>query len=203
MNLKMNGWISCPLMTRKPVTFLKKIIMGRKKKYKTDEERKAAQKAQHAKHYQQNRDKIRAQQNEYNSTPYGRAIQLLTNYRLSDKLKKRGECTLTAEWIVEHIFSQPCAHCGCSDWRKIGCNRLDNNLPHTPDNVEPCCKKCNDELNNPKKRVYQYTLDGLLVAIWPSTSECSRNGYDNGAITKCCNGKRKTHMGYRWSYENF
>ena len=53
---------------------------------------------------------------------------------------------MTAQWIVENIFSQPCAHCGENNWEKIGCNRLDNDKPHTKDNVEPCCKECNDRL---------------------------------------------------------
>lgn len=51
------------------------------------------------------------------------------------------------------------------------------------------------------KQVYQYTLDGKLVAIWASTRECGRNGYNQRSISKCCNGKLKTHKGYIWSYE--
>lgn len=50
------------------------------------------------------------------------------------------------------------------------------------------------------KQVYQYTLDGELVKIWPSTNECERNGFDHSSISSCCNGKLKTHKGYKWSY---
>lgn len=59
-------------------------------------------------------------------------------------------------------------------------------------------------LNNPKlsKTVYQYTLDGKLVAIWVSASEAARQlGYSQSCITDCCNNKRKTHKGFKWSYE--
>ena len=163
-------------------------IMTKRKKYFAD-------------YYRQNRDRIRAKNTEYNSTPIGRAKNLLRSYRQSDKEYNRGECTLTEDYILEHIFTQPCAHCGETDWRKLGANRLDNNLPHTPSNVEPCCFSCNCELENPKKQVYQYTLGGLLVAIWPSACECGRNGFHQSAITNCCNGKLKTHKGYKWSYE--
>ena len=52
----------------------------------------------------------------------------------------------------------------------------------------------------PKKQVYQYTLDGELVKIWPSTAECGRNGFNSGHISQCCNGKKKKYKGYRWSY---
>ena len=82
----------------------------------------------------------------YNKTPKGRAVYLLNRYKSSDKEHNRGESDLTSQWIVENIFSKPCAHCGETDWRKIGCNRLDNSKPHTMDNVEPCCGKCNIKL---------------------------------------------------------
>lgn len=82
----------------------------------------------------------------YNKTPKGRAVYLLNRYKSSDKEHNRGESDLTSQWIVENIFSKPCAHCGETDWRKIGCNRLDNDKPHTKDNVEPCCGKCNRKL---------------------------------------------------------
>ena len=134
--------------------------MGRPKKYQTEEERKVANReaqkrwresnTEYIKQYQQeHKEELAEYIKQYNKTPIGRAYCLLRAYRQSDKIAGRGECTLTAKWIVENIFTQPCAHCGETDWRKIGCNRLDNSLPHTPDNVEPCCFKCNMKL--PKK----------------------------------------------------
>lgn len=51
------------------------------------------------------------------------------------------------------------------------------------------------------KRVYQYTLNGELIAIWPSSMECGRNGFSQCCISNCCNGKLETYKGYRWSYE--
>ena len=51
------------------------------------------------------------------------------------------------------------------------------------------------------RKVYQYTLDGALVKIWNSTQECGKNGFSQGIISMCCNGLRKQHKGYRWSYE--
>ena len=50
------------------------------------------------------------------------------------------------------------------------------------------------------KQVYQYSKDGVLIAVWESTAECGRNGYNSGAVSSCCNGKLKTHKGYIWSY---
>ena len=50
------------------------------------------------------------------------------------------------------------------------------------------------------KRVLQLSLSGDLIREWPSTKECGRNGFDQGTVVKCCNGKQKTHKGFIWMY---
>lgn len=62
------------------------------------------------------------------------------------------------------------------------------------------------------KTVYQYTLDGQLVAVWESAKEAARQlGFTQSNISACCNGgyfdKRKNkwinytqYKGYKWSY---
>jgi hypothetical protein len=50
--------------------------------------------------------------------------------------------------------------------------------------------------------VIQLDIDGVIVAVWPSTRDAHRTGkYDCGGISKCCHGKIETHMGYKWSYQ--
>lgn len=93
--------------------------------------------------YQNNKERAAVHQAKYFSTPYGRASKLITAYKQSDKKHNRGECTLTAQWIVDNIFSKPCHYCGETDWHKLGCDRIDNIKPHTPSNVVPCCCECN------------------------------------------------------------
>lgn len=55
------------------------------------------------------------------------------------------------------------------------------------------------------KLVYQYTLDNELIKIWPSTKECKRNGYNQGAISQCCNNRfsknKNIYKGFKWSFE--
>ena len=51
------------------------------------------------------------------------------------------------------------------------------------------------------KRVLQLSLTGELIREWDSTMECGRNGFNQGNIVACCNGKRKTHKGFIWKYE--
>ena len=42
--------------------------------------------------------------------------------------------------------------------------------------------------------------DGKLVMTFQSVNEASRNGFHSSAVSKCCNGKRKTHKGFEWRY---
>lgn len=79
----------------------------------------------------------------YTKTPMGRASYLTSAYVREDLKYNRGKGDLTASWIVDNIFTKSCVYCGEKDWTKLGCNRINNDLPHTTDNVEPCCGKCN------------------------------------------------------------
>ena len=58
-------------------------------------------------------------------------------------------------------------------------------------------------LTNGKKSkpVLQLSLDGELIREYPSIMECERNGFYRSAVCECCNGKRKTHKGFRFMYK--
>lgn len=62
-------------------------------------------------------------------------------YRYYDT-KKGLKCDLTAIWFKENIQNQPCIYCKRTNVR-IGCDRIDNKLGHTKDNVVPSCGDCN------------------------------------------------------------
>lgn len=51
------------------------------------------------------------------------------------------------------------------------------------------------------KPVLQLSLSGELIREWPSTMECGRNGFNQGHVWACCNGKEKTHKGFRFEYK--
>lgn len=136
--------------------------MGRRKKYNTEEERIAArrerkkryyeatrehEKERKRKYYIEKRDKLKGYSTEYRKSKHGRANAMVRDYGRADKDAGRGECTLTGEWIEENIFTSVCHYCGETDWHKLGCDRKDSSLPHTPENCVPCCKHCNDKKN--------------------------------------------------------
>ncbi len=109
-------------------------------------------------YYENNREDILKQQGEYQkehreeantrtrryySSQKGRANNLKHQYARQDREANRGECTLTRDWIMDKIFASSCVYCGDSDWRHLGCDRIDNNLPHTPENCVCACGICN------------------------------------------------------------
>ena len=53
------------------------------------------------------------------------------------------------------------------------------------------------------KTVYQYTLEGELISIYPSASEAARQvqGVYSTNISHCCNGKLKSTGGFIWSHQ--
>ena len=50
------------------------------------------------------------------------------------------------------------------------------------------------------KRVLQLSLSGELIREWESTHECGRNGFDQGNVSRCCNGKLPHYKGFLWMY---
>lgn len=113
------------------------------KQYRKDNREKILERK---KQYRQEHKEERAEyQKQYRSTPMGRALYLVDAYKWKDKKYNRGECTLTAQWIIDNIFASKCHWCGETDWHKLGCDRIYNDKPHTPDNVNPCCEECNSK----------------------------------------------------------
>ena len=113
-----------------------------KERYNRNREKIVSQKKEH---YLKNREEILAKSNSYHKTKEGRANNLLSSYVYHDKTYNRGNCTLTQRWILENIFTSSCIYCGETDWRKLGCDRIDNTKAHTPDNVVCACWDCNNQ----------------------------------------------------------
>lgn len=54
---------------------------------------------------------------------------------------------------------------------------------------------------NPCKKTYQYTLDGVLIAVYTSVQEAARNNNINYSnIARCCRNVQSNYKGYKWSY---
>lgn len=60
------------------------------------------------------------------------------------------------------------------------------------------------QLNRPdeSKIIYQYSKDDKLIAVYHSLNEaCRITNSSPPNVSACCHKRRKTHNGYKWSYE--
>ena len=105
-----------------------------------------------ANHKEQIRQKIAR----YRETKKGRATDLVYKYNSRDIATNRGLCTLTKDWIMDNIFNSKCIYCGESDWKRLGADRIDNSLPHTPENCVCACGICNVERENKNMSVSEF-----------------------------------------------
>lgn len=71
--------------------------------------------------------------------------KMLSSYRCGDKTRGR-LFNLTRDYFEQNIISKPCTYCGATE--NVGCDRIDNTLGHTDNNVLPACYICNTVRNN-------------------------------------------------------
>ena len=83
----------------------------------------------------------------------------------------------------------------CEEIRKKMSMKLKGRTPYNKG--KPMSEEQKKKLS---KKVLQFTLNGEFVREWPSTRECGRNGFDSGAVAKCCNGKIPQYKGFKWCY---
>lgn len=62
-------------------------------------------------------------------------------------------------------------------------------------------KAIKDKARTRIDKIYQYDKNLKLIKIWLTTNEIRESEYTASNVIKCCNGERKTHSGYIWSYE--
>lgn len=122
-------------------------------------------------YYEVHKEEIKEKVHQYYKTKKGRGLALIRSYKDSDNKHNRGECTLTVQWILDNIFSRSCIYCGESDWHLLGCDRINNAKPHTPENVVPCCGKCNVKRNDKDflefalQRIGAKDSEGLVIRV--------------------------------------
>lgn len=91
-------------------------------------------------------------------------------------------------------------------------NRVDNLEWNTQSqNVKHCFKSIGRSkpsgmkdikggINPLSRKVMQCDLAGNEVRIWNCMNDAKRDGFSIGNIYSCCQGKRKSHKGFKWTY---
>lgn len=132
------------------------------------------------------------------------------------------EADIDGKWMTENILDKECIYCGETDWRKLGCDRINNTKPHTKDNVVPCCQRCNklrsnkftvDEMkeigavirriekrhknysHRRGKKVACFSLNGELLKEYPCAEQTQEDGYAPRMVRRAC---EKYNEGYKY-----
>ena len=119
-----------------------KIMREQRNKYYSENREKELNRKRR---YCEDKEKWRDVYERYYGTKKGKVAKIINSYRAADKDKGRGDCTLEPDWVMENILNSSCIYCGETDWRKLGCDRIDNTKSHTPDNIVCSCWDCNNK----------------------------------------------------------
>ena len=136
-----------------------------------------------------------------------KAKTIVYRYNYIDKQRFGTTGDLDYKWVIKNIFNHKCTYCEESDWKKLGCDRIDNNKPHTKDNCICACGRCNvlrgDKFSvedmkeigavikkiekrntvfkvakKKGKQVAKIDGDGNVIKIYPSITETAVDGYN-------------------------
>jgi hypothetical protein len=47
---------------------------------------------------------------------------------------------------------------------------------------------------------YEINDDSTIIKVYPSANDVMRDGYSRESVSKCCNGKLKSHRGFIWKF---
>lgn len=107
--------------------------------------------------YQDHKEERCEKMKQHYQTPEGRAEGLAKAYNRSDKEKGFDiSNNIKSNYIVSRIFKSKCIYCGNTDWKALGADRINNDLPHTPDNVVCACWGCNVERESKHMSVEEF-----------------------------------------------
>lgn len=125
------------------------------------------------------RNKISKSLQGENNHNYGKSMNESTKYKLSKTQKESGRYIGNKNPNYGKIHSIETRH----KMSKNHANFIGGNHPQA---IE----------------IVQLTIDNVMVNIYPSSKEASKNtGADRSHIIKCCKNKAKTAGGYRWMYK--
>lgn len=120
------------------------------------------------------------------------------------------------KWIMANIFNSKCTYCDESDWRKLGCDRIDNSKGHTKDNCICACRRCNMLRGNKfsvedmkeiggvikrierrntvykvakkkGKKVAKLDKDRNVIKVYPAIVEVAADGYNREGVGRAAN----------------
>ena len=142
---------------------------------------------------------------------------LCVNLSKNKETKKCYVHRLVAETFLENPENKPCINHKIEGEKGKKINMVffneDGSVNEEKSTIEWCSYEYNNNYGTVKeriskantngklsKRVIQLSLSGEFIREWESTHECGRNGFEHSSVIRCCNGKQKSHKGFRWMY---
>ena len=170
----------------------------------SDETRKKMSESQKGKHLsEEHKKKISESQKGRTAPNKGTHISEETRIKISESLKGRtppNKGTHISEETKKKISEAQKGIQHSEETKK----KISESLKGKPKSEEH--KKKLSEANKGKinikrsKPVLQFTLDGEFIREWISANEAGRNGFSQGAVCSCCNGKLPHYKGFKWCY---
>jgi len=123
----------------------------------------------------------------------------------ADRDKERNTCGKNYP-SIDHLI--PVAKGGRHAWANVrlahlGCNiaKADLLIEGIEELIPKCAVETKASYEHGKKKVTQYTKDGVAVASYDSTAEAERmTGVKQRGIQNCARGEKKSYNGYVWRY---
>ena len=112
-------------------------------------------------------------------------------------VKKYSVHRLVAEAFIDNTDNLPYVNHKDEDKTNNNVNNLEWCDAKYNINYGTCIERRSKKKSKP---VLQYDLEGNFIKEWKSTMECGRNGYNQGNVVACCQGKLKKYKGFIWRY---
>lgn len=171
-----------------------------------------------------------AKTREWNRTPKAIAIRSWHKHNHRSGQRGHPSPDYDKEWLIEFITNHPdyerlhkeYVQSGFDKYKSPSIDRIDDNIRYRKDNIrlvsfQDNMDHCYDAARKaehfnkgwetgcmrPHHAVIQLTKSGEFVARFISVNEAARMvpGANNSKIPAVCQGKRKTHAGFKWMYE--
>lgn len=156
----------------------------------------------------------------YKRTFNGLMSEIYSGQKTSSVLRGFGEITILKKDVIEFCENNEEFMKMFKEWEKSNyyldlrptLDRIDNSIGYTIENIQPMTyrdnvnkehkSRYNGSSNFIKNRVIQMDKEENEIEEFHSISEAARQtGGNQSHIGSCCNGKRKTHLGFKWKFK--
>ena len=157
-----------------------------------------------------NRGRVKSlSRKEYNGFGYFIRGELIRKIQLSEKgygVLKLTKNKITKNHklhrlVAEHFIPNP------NNYKTVN-HKDENKLNNNVGNLEWCTQQYNLAYGNTRLRqsegqnipVYKCDMLGDVLKRYDSMLDTKCDGFNNGSVSRCCNGKQDSHKGYKWRY---